>query len=91
MKRGNGSIVFLEAGECYKETKQAQPSGRLLDRSSDYGFTTEYVGYGYVGDIAVKAIYLFDAEDLAVEDECDLDWERGLRQGRYELKHGDIN
>lgn len=75
--------VVIEGVDKYNETRSAQATSRLLDGSSDHGYAAEYVGYGDIDGIPVKAIYLFDDDQIdGVEDEGDLDWGTALSQGR---------
>ncbi|MFA5174654.1 MAG: hypothetical protein WC438_05730 [Candidatus Pacearchaeota archaeon] len=77
----------------YNETRQAQPTGRLLDGSRDYGYYIEYAGYGTIAlngkEIEVKAIYLFDKKEYEQTmqdydgDEGSLDWFNALK--RFEV------
>jgi hypothetical protein len=74
---------------CYNETASAEPTSRVLDGSSDHGYACEYIGYGEINGQQVKAIYLFDDEDLLdgngdqIEDEGSYDWPNALK--RFEL------
>ena len=75
--------IVTEGTEKYNETESAQATSRLLDGSSDYGYAAEYVGYGDIDGIPVKAIYLFADDQIDdAEDGGDLDWDTALSHGR---------
>jgi len=84
---GNGWII-TEGAERYDETESAQPTSRLLDGSSDHGYAAEYIGYGTIDGVPVKAVYLLDDEDMQdadgeeLEEEGNFDWDSALSQGR---------
>lgn len=77
-----GDYIVTEGTDRYKETAQAQPTSRLLDRSSDQGYWAEYVGYGTVDGVPVRAIYLLDHDQADIEEESDYDWSTALADGR---------
>lgn len=72
----------------YHETRQAEPTSRVLDGSGDDGYDEEYVGYGHINGIPVKAIYLLTDDDMCYDDgepyddEGNYDWDNALDQGR---------
>jgi hypothetical protein len=70
----------------YNETRQAEPTSRVLDGSSDHGYYMEYTGYGTAEfngkTIEVKAVYLFDDDARGIEED-NLDWFEALK--RFEL------
>lgn len=74
-----------EGKERYIETRQALPSGRLLDQSEDYGFWAEYTGRGTIDGVPVIAVYLLDHDQANIEDEGDFDWDTALSNGWIEV------
>lgn len=70
--------LVTAGAEKYNETRGAQPTSRVLAGSADHGYAAEYVGYGDIDGIPVKAIYLFGDDQL----EGDPDWDKALAQGR---------
>ena len=87
-KRDGHGWIVTEGMDRYNETEQPEPTSRVLDGSSDHGYSQEWVGYGTVDGIPVKAVYLFDEDDICDEDgeeyeEADMyPWELALEQGR---------
>lgn len=86
-----GIYVIAGANEIYIETFPAQPTSRVLDGSSDHGYWAEYIGYGNVYNIPVKAVYLLDEDQAEIEDESDYDWDDALNNGRLEIDIDDIS
>lgn len=77
-----GEEIVIEGAERYIEQENAQPTSRVLDGSRDNGYYAEYVGYGVIDGVAVKAIYLIDQDESHIEDEGDYDWDKALANGR---------
>jgi len=85
LKNKDGDYVYQGDKGNYMESRQALPTSRLLDCSSDCGYWAEYKGYGTIDDVPVIAIYLLDWDEESVEDEGDYDWDKALNQGRIIL------
>ena len=77
-------MITLEAGDEYIEEGDVLPSSRVLDGSEDAGYMAEYIGYGRIRTIPIKAIYILDWDEAGSEEE-DYDWEKALKQGRLEV------
>lgn len=81
-------IVVADDATRYNETSQAEPTSRVLDGSSDDGYAAEYVGYGDIDGIPVRAVYLLNDEDMQdadgeeIDDAGDFNWALALEQGR---------
>lgn len=84
-KNSNFEWVVVEGLERYDEQKQAQATSRLLDGSIDHGFFAEYVGYGVIDGVPVKAVYLLGYDQEDIEDEGNFDWDSALANGRIEV------
>ena len=90
IKNNYGEYEIEDYADNYLETKQAQPSSRLLEGSRDHGYDQEYIGYGEIIDgIPVIAVYLLseddynaDAEGEPDEDAGGWDWDTALSNGR---------
>ena len=92
-QRSTGKYVLenVPAG-AYKEKKQVELTGRLLDGSSgDYGYWKEYVGYGHVEKIPVRVVYLHDEDQQDIIEECHYDWAKALRNGRIEIDMDELS
>ena len=90
-KNNNLDWIVTEGQERYNEQDQAQATSRVLDGSSDHGFWMEYVGYGEIDGVPVKAVYLLDYDQEDVEDEGDYDWDTALSNGRFEVMVDDLS
>jgi hypothetical protein len=87
-KNAYGDWIVTEGADRYNETRQAEPTSRLLDGSRDHGYAAEYVGYGDIDGIPIRAVYLLNDEDMqdaggeGYEDAGDFDWDLAMEQGR---------
>lgn len=86
-KNDYGDWIVMEGMERYSEKCQAEPTSRLLEGSRDHGYAVEYVGYGTIDNVPVKAIYLLDDQDMSDiygehEDASNYDWDQALNNGR---------
>lgn len=90
-KNSNLDWIVTEGQERYDEKDQAQATSRVLDGSSDHGFWMEYVGYGVIDGVPVKAVYLLDYDQEDIEDEGDYDWDAALASGRIEVVVDDLS
>lgn len=86
IKYDGSNYVIEGAIAIYEETKMAVPTSRLLHGSRDEGMYAEFIGYGNVLGIPVKASYLMTHDDCKDEDSGNWDWEIGLAQGRIEIE-----
>ena len=86
---GRYVICGNNARDAYVETEQARASSRVLEGSDDDGYMAEYVGYGEVGHIPIKAIYLLGWDEA--DDEGDYDWDVALSNGRLEIDVDKLN
>lgn len=84
-KNNNSDFVVTEGQERYNEKVSAQATSRVLDGSIDHGYWMEYVGYGEIDGVPVKAIYLLDYDQEDIEEEGDYDWDTALENGRIEV------
>lgn len=90
-KNNNLDFVVTDGVDRYVETKSAQATSRVLEGSSDHGYWMEYVGYGKVDGVPVKAVYLLGYDQENIEDECDYDWDSALENGRIEVVVDDLD
>ena len=92
----HGDWIVTEGMERYNETESAQATSRLLEGSDDHGYAAEYVGYGTIDGVPVKAVYLLDDEDMQggdgeeYEDAGNFDWDSALAQGRLIVDVDDL-
>ena len=84
-----GEYVIEDTDNRYNERISAQPTARILPGSRDDGYDQEYIGYGTISDVPVKAIYLLSEDDYNLDDEGEhdedagnWDWETALSNGR---------
>lgn len=79
----------IDRHDLYIETDQAEASSRVLEGSQDCGWDMEYVGYGNVLGIPVRAIYLlnnpnngidYDDEDFKEDWIDQVDWDYALKR-----------
>lgn len=89
-KNNNLDWIVIEGQDRYDEQEQAQATSRVLDGSSDHGYWMEYVGYGKIDGVPVKAVYLLDYDQEDIEDEGDYDWDQALVNGRIEVVVDDL-
>ena len=89
-KNSNLDWIVTEGQERYNEQGRAQATSRVLDGSSDHGFWMEYVGYGEIDGVPVKAVYLLDYGQEDIEDEGDYDWDTALANGMIEVEVDDL-
>ncbi len=89
-KNNNLDWIVTEGQDRYDEQEQAQATSRVLDGSSDHGYWMEYVGYGKIDGVPVKAVYLLDYDQEDIEDEGDYDWDQALVNGRIEVVVDDL-
>ena len=89
-KNNNLYCIVIEGQDRYDEQEQAQATSRVLDGSSDHGYWMEYVGYGKIDGVPVKAVYLLDYDQEDIEDEGDYDWDQALVNGRIEVVVDDL-
>lgn len=90
VKNTYGEYEVSDVGNNYNETKQAQPSSRILAGSRDHGYDQEYKGYGEIDGIPVIAVYLLGEDDYNAdedgaeidEDAGNWDWDNALSNGR---------
>lgn len=89
-KNNNLDWIVTEGQDRYDEQAPAQATSRVLDGSSDHGYWMEYVGYGKIDGVPVKAVYLLDYDQEDIEDEGDYDWDQALVNGRIEVVVDDL-
>ncbi len=90
-KNINMEWVVTEGQERYDEQEMAQATPRVLDGSRDHGYWMEYVGYGVIDGVPVKAVYLLDYDQEDIEEEDNYDWDAALANGRLEVMVDDLS
>ena len=88
-KHATLGYVVTDGAHRYIETDQAEPTNRVLASSYDNDFDEEWIGYGTIDGVPVRATYLIDYDQQGTDDD-QYDWAAALGCGRLKVRVDDL-